>query len=55
MDDFNTGAMNEFDMPVSYANTVKGGKRPLSSMSPAIFTDDSGMNIVINSLFDEML
>ncbi|KAI2810184.1 hypothetical protein BLOT_001342 [Blomia tropicalis] len=49
MDDFNTGAMNEFDMPVSYANTVKGGKRPLSSMSPAIFTDDSGVRLVIGA------
>ena len=39
MDDFNTGAVNEFDLPVSYANTIEPYKRPLSSMSPAVFTD----------------
>lgn len=42
MDDFNIGTKNEFDLPVSYANTIEPGKRPLSSMSPTIFTDDTG-------------
>ena len=44
MDDFNIGTKNEFDLPASFANTIQPGKRPLSSMSPAIFTDDSGEN-----------
>ena len=43
MDDFNTGATNEFGVAVSYANAVAPNKRPLSSMSPSIFTDDKGI------------
>lgn len=42
MDDFNIGHSNEFNLPISYANTVEGGKRPLSSMTPSIFVDDTG-------------
>ena len=42
MDDFNTGAVNDFDIPPSYSNLIQPGKRPLSSMCPSVFTDPSG-------------
>ncbi|XP_017487952.1 PREDICTED: gamma-glutamyltranspeptidase 1-like, partial [Rhagoletis zephyria] len=49
MDDFNIGTKNEFDLPASFANIIQPGKRPLSSMSPAIFTDDTGIRLVIGA------
>lgn len=49
MDDFNTGEKNEFDLPVSYANGIAPDKRPLSSMTPSVFTDDTGVRLVIGA------
>ena len=42
MDDFNTGGVNNYGVAVSHANTIAPGKRPLSSKSAAIITDDTG-------------
>ena len=43
MDDFTTGATNDFGIPDSDSNWVTAGRRPLSSMCPTIFTDTNGM------------
>lgn len=43
MDDFNTGAVNDFGIPPSDKNQVQPFKRPLSSMCPSVFTDGTGL------------
>ncbi|KAJ8680276.1 hypothetical protein QAD02_016063, partial [Eretmocerus hayati] len=43
MDDFSLpGAPNYFGLPPTESNYINPGKRPLTSMSPTIFTDHSG-------------
>ena len=43
MDDFSyAGFANDFNLAPSAANSMRPGKRPLSSMSPAIFIDPGG-------------
>lgn len=49
MDDFNTGKTNAFDLPPAFANTVAAGKRPLSSMSPSVFVDETGPRLIIGA------
>ncbi|GFS58532.1 glutathione hydrolase 1 proenzyme [Trichonephila inaurata madagascariensis] len=43
MDDFSSpNITNSFDIPPTHKNHVKPGRRPFSSMSPAIITDSNG-------------
>ena len=49
MDDFNTGKTNAFDLPPSHSNTIHPGKRPLSSMSPSVFIDKTGVRLIIGA------
>uniref|UniRef100_A0A182T2W5 Gamma-glutamyltransferase n=1 Tax=Anopheles maculatus TaxID=74869 RepID=A0A182T2W5_9DIPT len=51
MDDFATpGLINSYGLPASPANFIVPGKRPLSSMTPTIITDDTGdVRIVVGS------
>ena len=48
MDDFNTrpGQPNQFGLIQGVNNQVKGGKRPLSSMSPVIVTNSQGTAVM---------
>lgn len=49
MDDFNSGKANRFGITMAKANSIHPGKRPLSSASPAIFTDPSGVRLVLGA------
>ena len=51
MDDFTTklGEENQFGLRQGEANLIEPGKRPLSSMSPTIVTQDDGVYLVTGS------
>ena len=50
MDDFSTpGQVNAYGLAPSEANFVAPGKRPLSSMSPTVFTRADGKKVVVGA------
>lgn len=49
MDDFYAGRANAYGLQGNDKNAPRGGKRPLSSMSPTMLFDDAGLYLVIGS------